>query len=760
MRKISTALNFLLLFSSNIIAQNKAAQQSAEDDYFDESVFSKLSPSNPTAASLGKYGTHQVAMNNGLVPINITLYEIKSGDLNVPIQLCYHGGGIKVDQEATWVGLGWDLDFGGSIVRTVYGSDDKLEDLDNVPSVDDVLKKISSDGNDYFHQCEMYATGRDHQTFQPDLYSYKIGGSSGTFLAKVRKNCEGLWFDSIYTTSCYPIKVSEGKYNRHGLILPNGTLYEFGQSETTTTRTLPHENMVNPYVSSLYVTKILSPSGMDEIRYEYQNDGLFKSDFCLCREGYITIDTRILMWSPGLIQPLGSSMPEEHVEKRAFRELSSKYISLVQTVKPKYVYFKGGRITFNLDRREDARYNGNSYHALKKLSSIDVEVDTDEGYKWLKTIFFHYSYFNGSGKLRLDSISEKGMSDSGTASKLIAGFTYYGQDEFMPKKGSYSKDYWGFYNGRGNSTDIPYSTLANFNGFSLIGNADRTPDEKYMKYGSLKTITYPTGGYTVYDWEINRLNLATPLYGKMKSCHFWFKPEFSHEVSKNPPRPSDDEPVFVKTKDIYCAKDQVLEFTISMEKEFFTDNSHNKYDHCYIYVDGSLISGYGGNESTYKTTTCVNLKKGNHRISIYSNCSNISGEVFFNYFGTEDDKDCVGNVPFAGLRIREITDYEPNGLVQLRKTYDYIKPDGTSSGYLLTQDSDISFRKKSCSAHVADYANESEIPGVFYLYDFSNMVYSEMQRGPKENEYSYEYVTENILDGKSNKKLSSTVNKY
>ena len=750
MRKISIALNFLLLFSSNIIAQNKAAQQSAEDDYFDESVFSKLSPSNPTAASLGKYGTHQVAMNNGLVPINITLYEIKSGDLTVPIKLCYHGGGIMVDQEATWVGLGWDLDFGGSIVRTVYGSDDKLEDLDNVPSAEEIIReKLSKGDNSFFTTCDRYATGIDHSTFQPDLYSYKIGGQSGTFFTRGKKGTGGFDFDSIYSTSCLQMKMSKATpLRKGGLIMPDGTLYQFNKTETTIIKS--SRRYILPYTSAFYVTNIISPSSRDTICYSYQNGGVSEVNFRQHFEGFEHID----------YQNVGMHGSEDENWNNRIMQgwkgyrmnfYSDYYIQKVQTVKPERISFRGGRLVFNLDERKDLVYC-DAYYTPKKLRSIDVEAKMDDGtYKTIKSIYFHYSYYEGSGKLRLDSITENGMTDSGTVSKLVASFTYYGQNEHMPKTGSFTKDFWGFYNGRGNSTDIPYSTLANFNGYSLIGNADRTPDEKYMKYGSLRTITYPTGGYTVYDWEINRLNLATPLYGKMKSCHFWFKPEYTHEVSKNPPRPSDDEPVFGETKEIYCAKDQMVEFTISMEKEYLYDLSHNKYDHCYVYVDGSLVSNYGGKESSYENKTCVNLKKGNHRISIYSNCSNISSEVFFNYFGTEDDKDCVGNVPFAGLRIREITDYEPNGSVQLRKTYDYIKPDGTSSGYLLTRDSDISFLHTSFSV--------DETPQ-FLIKTKRELFSSDMERGPKENEYSYEYVTENILDGKDNKILSSTMNKY
>ncbi|MBB6274378.1 hypothetical protein HDF26_004852 [Pedobacter cryoconitis] len=41
--------------------------------------------------------------------ISIPLYEINIKGVNIPINLDYHAGGIRFDQDATWAGLCWNL---------------------------------------------------------------------------------------------------------------------------------------------------------------------------------------------------------------------------------------------------------------------------------------------------------------------------------------------------------------------------------------------------------------------------------------------------------------------------------------------------------------------------------------------------------------------------------------------------------------------------------------------------------------------------
>src|SRR5262245_40303503 len=70
-------------------------------------------PPSPTAEAIAKFGEIPVSPYTGIANISIPLYEVKNKELTVPITLAYHSGGVKVEEEASWVGLGWSLLSGG-----------------------------------------------------------------------------------------------------------------------------------------------------------------------------------------------------------------------------------------------------------------------------------------------------------------------------------------------------------------------------------------------------------------------------------------------------------------------------------------------------------------------------------------------------------------------------------------------------------------------------------------------------------------------
>src|SRR4051794_7532280 len=92
-------------------------------------TFTKISSTPlqpPQLAAFSKYIESPISYYNGTAQISLPVYEIKSGDMTVPITLSYHSGGLRVGEEASWVGLGWNLIAGGVIIRDIKGEDDDL----------------------------------------------------------------------------------------------------------------------------------------------------------------------------------------------------------------------------------------------------------------------------------------------------------------------------------------------------------------------------------------------------------------------------------------------------------------------------------------------------------------------------------------------------------------------------------------------------------------------------------------------------------
>lgn len=79
---------------------------------------------SPTASQFLRYDELPVSEYTGIPSISIPLYTIEMDNIQVPLTLSYHAGGLKVTQEANWVGLGWDIPSVASVTQIVKDEDD------------------------------------------------------------------------------------------------------------------------------------------------------------------------------------------------------------------------------------------------------------------------------------------------------------------------------------------------------------------------------------------------------------------------------------------------------------------------------------------------------------------------------------------------------------------------------------------------------------------------------------------------------------
>ena len=168
-------------------------------------------------------------------------------------------------------------------------------------------------------------------------------------------------------------------------------------------------------------------------------------------------------------------------------------------------------------------YQNKRYYKWYKLGKITVKTLNDDK---VKQIFFNYRD-NVQDILRLESLSfqegskkEKKYSFSYNGSYPALRYTYCikqgeddcyggprtGYDQYPPNTLSLAVDHWGYYNGNMETYELKnYPSLSESilrqNYFDI-----RNSDEDLLKKETLKSITYPTGGYTEFEYEENKFS--------------------------------------------------------------------------------------------------------------------------------------------------------------------------------------------------------------------------------------------------------------
>lgn len=431
------------------------------------SIHPNIIPPSPDAQSFVKYGEIPVSYSTGTPNIEIPIYEINSRKLKLPISLNYHPN-IKPSDISSCVGLGWKLNAGGLMTRSIKGRADEapgggmlnvgivtLEDVDNGQASSDLWyrAKYQTEGN--------YDNSSDN-------YYYSVGnGLSGGFVYDKNKNLVKTSYsdDKIVRTSGNTFEVTDDK----------GTFYQFDHKENTL------ESSANWVPGSWWLTKIISSDRTDTISFEYENypytyGDIYASQSLVTRECF-----------NGYTGPLNT-----------YASIATSYMSLL-----KKITFKDGYINFSyLNDRLDVRAS-----RLKEIS-----IYTNQNTLLKKTVLNHGHFYSGYAdntynyRLKLTGLTTKNGNDGVEYSH---SFQYNEQDILPPYRSPTDNntffalnalDYWGYYNGKTqNQNLLPVSP------YSHLPTGDRRPDERYAKACILEKIVYPTGGFTTFTYEANRI---------------------------------------------------------------------------------------------------------------------------------------------------------------------------------------------------------------------------------------------------------------
>jgi hypothetical protein len=521
-----------------------------------QSVLRNYRPS-PQAASLVEASGVQTDLSTGTVRFSKTLYVVETaGGIKLPITLKHNGQAVKPNRIPGRVGVGWTLSAGGVITRSVKGRPDDAEygyedwgyDLiefyDSVSSSfniesdlnnpDEVINPAAGGPSELRERLRNNREGSEEPEIDtsPDNYNYQYGGKSGGILIYPTDDLES-------TYEPIPIKdinVESPSQNYWKITDKRGKKYTFG-SEGSTERTT-YKVLDNPTRNSSYITRFSNVKTSWFLRQIESSSG--RNTIKL----YYKVDENVVHEKPpskSHVKPLNASehcITSSWYSRRKWsltRQVQYDRKRLYKIVTEKEV------IVFNSSLRKDGIHPENDpgsgvSRQQYKLDSINVYTNksggltrSEEKGALKRKIAFSYSYFDtgqkrdrdevpkvwvSGKKLRLDSVQVKGSSGN---DKISYGFSYYGEQETLPGRFSRAVDHWGYPNGSNNNTIIPDTTICHQDNCHDFGGADRSPaeDKSDVRPGALKRVTYPTGGYTEFNYELRRYgsNLLEPKSG-------------------------------------------------------------------------------------------------------------------------------------------------------------------------------------------------------------------------------------------------------
>ena len=516
---------FLLLFLTEICISTGLQAETASETTVQPTAgqYPCVLPPSPEASTLCKYTEFPVSYFYGLPQINIPLYELTYNDLTVPISISYHGGGIKATELSGRVGLGWTLNAGGCISRSVCGYPDEV--LINVvndvppanPEVLDIRirgyhhltnrdlellefiqnKKYSYEPN--FHSTDhilnvLHPQNRFYQEYEggyldatPDRYSFNFLGYSGVFILTDEHHAV------LQTDS--PVELVDIRFPSYFSIRDKkGILYYFEEPEysyhpsksgSPGSPPVDTQNDTIKYISSWHLSKIITPQN-DIIRFTYTENEKYDIE-----SGVFASRTRADISVPNYNNFYSSYL---NINNIPYRKISVSPKKLCQIVSGDAV------MTFVTDNSVPREDIPKDHTRLDKLYVQNMQGE------YIKRYNFTYSYFRSFKNktkfaLCLDRIDEEALDENGNERQRLYEFGYYGNHD-MPWYKDYSAgiDHWGYNNEYPATIHIPKFSHPGYNHGRGEG-ANREPSPSYPLYGTLTDITYPTGGSVHFTWE-------------------------------------------------------------------------------------------------------------------------------------------------------------------------------------------------------------------------------------------------------------------
>jgi hypothetical protein len=223
-------------------------------------VHPNIVPVTPEAAAMERYVNYPVSYSTGIPDINIPLYEIKVGDITLPISLSYHAAGLKPHEYSGWVGTGWTLNAEPSVMRNIQGipDDDESRQGYNFHNFRDYdLFANTSDGKK--NMRDMIDLRKYDEN--PDRFTFKLANESGNFYLTEGK---GLLIHPAQDIEITKGSISRKDFPDFTIVNKRGIKYFFGGENDYYERT-------GNYITRWMCKEISSPTTRAKISFEYNS---------------------------------------------------------------------------------------------------------------------------------------------------------------------------------------------------------------------------------------------------------------------------------------------------------------------------------------------------------------------------------------------------------------------------------------------------------------------------------------------------------
>lgn len=501
-------LSQIVLFAVLVLASSQLtlAQSNPTPVYKrGETIMESTLPPSPEAAAKVRYVDVPFSYNQGLAEYEVPFSTLRGRELSIPVSLRYRSGGIKLDETAGVAGLGWTLEVGGCITRTVMDMPDEFSDIymEHQLPFGELLDSLEQNynSNDVNSPAHTYLSRLIwHQIdAQLDRYNYNVCGLCGSFVITddgtvVQLSGEGVEID--YQTD------DSGAPGTFTIVGPEGTVYELSAKEIG-----EHDGSIGqpPIVpvshadkweatTAWYLTRIVSRSGLESATFSYESAGNWVRDMQPASWTFTTV------FSPAAgttSYPETSFWRDTQTIRHSYNVLKLKTVTL-------------GQFTLNFS------YAGNtgSDNHLSGINNFPVRltgiamVHPAEG--TLDSLAVGTSRHSMDGRIMLNSISRfrKGMLDDQWT------FDYYERGQSVCQG---SQDWYGYYNSSyepehhfvgqilQTSTNIcPYEMSSTG---TISARSHAMPHAEWANYLSLRCADHD-GARTVYEYEGNVRNLA------------------------------------------------------------------------------------------------------------------------------------------------------------------------------------------------------------------------------------------------------------